>query len=81
MFLCVSALCVQWDVSLEMPLRVEEGLGPYTTLKTNVNMRSLKVLSCVEHTMLQGQGIAALTLAMDHFKEEYKIGVSLKLQT
>ena len=71
---------LQWDVSYEMPIRLEDGSFPYTTLKGKLNMNTLKFITSVDHALLHGQGVASLYVAMDHFKEDYKVGVGIKLQ-
>jgi hypothetical protein len=63
-----------------MPIRLEDGVFPYTTLRGKVNMRSLKMVTSIDHTLLNGQGVASVMLSMDHFKEDYKVGVAIKLQ-
>ncbi len=70
----------QWDVSYEMPIRIEEGGFPYTTLKGKL-LSNFKIISSVDHTLLGGQGLASLHVSMDHFNDDFKVGVSLKLQS
>ena len=66
-----------------MPIRVLQEFEtehPYTTLKGKLNMRTLKLVTSIDHMLLGGQGIGSLLVSMDHFKEDYKIGVAVKLQ-
>jgi hypothetical protein len=78
---CHSTLpSCQWEVSYEMPIRIEDGGYPYTVLKGKL-LKSLKIMSSVDHTLLNGQGIASLHVAIDHFNDDFKVGVSLKLQS
>ena len=72
-----SGMC-QWRCRF----RIQEARsGPYTTVKGKVNMRTLKTVASVEHIILNGAGLASVVLAMDHFKEEYKVGVGLRIQS
>ncbi len=66
--------CHQWDVSYEMPIRIEEGGFPYTTLKGKLNS-GMKLLTSVEHALLSGQGMLGLHVSMDHFNDDYKVCV------
>lgn len=62
-----------------MPIRIEDGGFPYTTLKTKLHS-TLRIESSVDHTVLHGQGIVSLHASIDHFKDEHKFGVAFKLQ-
>lgn len=64
-----------------MPIRLEEGSIPYTTLKGKLFLRSLRWVTSLDHMLLNGQGMASLYLSLDHFKEDYKVGVAVKLQS
>ena len=79
-WLCCLWSLSQWDVGYEMPIRLEEGGFPYTTLKGKL-LSSMKILSSVDHALLSGQGMVSLNVSIDHFNDDYKIGVGLKLQS
>ena len=63
-----------------MPIRIEDGGFPYTVLKGKL-LNSMKILTSLDHTLLSGQGQVSLHVSLDHFNDDYKIGVSLKLQS
>jgi len=75
----IDSLQATWDVGYEMPVRLEEGGFPYTTLKTKLH-HNWKLESSVEHALLQGQGIVSLHASVDHPNDTHKFGVGLKLQ-
>jgi hypothetical protein len=55
-----------------MPIRIEEGGFPYTTIKGKL-LSSMKLLTSVDHALLSGQGQVSLHVSMDHFSDDYKV--------
>ena len=64
----------------DMPIRLEEGTFPYTTLKGRFDCAEMRFVAGVEHTLLHGQGKVQLAFGLNHKREEYSFGLGLQMQ-